>query len=422
MKVAASTIISLAALVLVSTAPSATTARTVRVDLSSSRQQGDRPSFTAGISANGRFVAFTSQATNLVPGDTNDRQDAFVYDRRTGHTQRVSVSGSGAQGKPGQDPDGGSAALDLSADGRYVLFRSDAPNLVPGDTNGKSDAFIRDRATGRTRRIPPAGLGVSAGELSADGRYAVLDAAGNLYRYDLRRGRLLRLTAGANSWSDSPSVSADGRFVAFTSNASNLVHGDTNKLPDVFVRDLRRGKTTRVSVTSEAKQGVGKRYSNGSNAPTISSDGRYVAFHSDMTNLVPGDTNRVFDIFVHDCVTGKTQRVSVSSTGKQAKAESGGGASFSADGRYVAFSSLATNLVAHDRNDITDVFIRDLRKNRTRLVSLGMHGQGDDASWVGLGAAFTHDGRYLLFASWAANLVPGDTNGVADVFVRDLRS
>jgi len=421
-KVAAPTIITLAALVLVSTAPSATTARTTRVSLSTSQQQGDRPSWTAGVSASGRFVAFTSQATDLVPGDTNDRQDAFVIDRKNGRTQRVSVSTSGAQAKAGPNPDGGSAALGISANGRYVLFRSDASNLVPGDTNGKMDAFVCDRATGKTRRIPPAGPGVYAGALSANGRYAVLQADENVYRYDLRRRHLLPLTAGANGWSEEPSVSAHGRYVAFTSIASNLVRGDTNKLPDVFVRDVLTGKTTRASVTSAGRQGTGKRYSNGSNAPTISSDGRYVAFHSDMTNLVRGDTNRIFDIFVHDRVTGKTQRVSVSSTGRQANAESGGGESFSVDGRYVAFSSLATNLVARDRNDITDVFIRDLRKHRTRLVSLGLHGQGDDASWVGLGAAFTHDGRYILFASWAANLVPDDTNGVADVFVRDLRS
>jgi Tol biopolymer transport system component len=141
-----------------------------------------------------------------------------------------------------------------------------------------------------------------------------------------------------------------------------------------------------------------------------------------MTNLVPGDTNKVFDIFVHDRLSGKTQRVSVSSAGKQANAESGGGESFSTDGRYVAFSSLATNLVADDRNDITDVFIRDLRAHRTRIVSLGMHGQGDDASWIGLGNAFTRDGSRLLFASWATNLVSGDTNRVADVFLRTLRS
>jgi Tol biopolymer transport system component len=421
-KVAAPTIITLAALVLVSTAPSATTARTTRVSVSTSQQQGDRPSWTAGVSASGRFVAFTSQATDLVRGDTNDRQDAFVIDRKNGRTQRVSVSSSGAQAKAGPNPDGGSAALGISANGRYVLFRSDASNLVPGDTNGKMDAFVCDRATGKTRRIPPAGLGVYAGALSANGRYAVLQADENVYRYDLRRRHLRRLTAGANGWSEEPSISAGGRYVAFTSIASKLVRGDTNKLPDVFVRDVHTGKTTRVSVTSAGRQGVGKKYSNGSNGPTISSDGRYVAFHSDMTNLVPRDTNGVFDIFVHDRLSGKTQRVSVSSAGVQSNAESGSGASFSSDDRYVAFSSLATNLVASDRNDITDVFIRDLGKHRTQLVSLGMHGQGDDASWVGLGAAFTRDGRYILFASWAANLVPGDTNGVADVFVRDLRS
>jgi Tol biopolymer transport system component len=420
-KVAASTIITLAALVLVSAAPSATTASTTRVSVSSSSQQGDRPSWTAGISASGRYVAFTSQATNLVPGDTNHRQDAFVYDRRTGHTQRVSVSSSGAQAKPGRDPDGGSAAMDISADGRFVLFRSDAKNLAPGDAGGKSGAFIRDRLTQHTRRIPLSGKGVTGGALSADGRYAILDAGTEVFRYDLRRHRLLRLTATANSWSGEASVSANGRYVAFTSNATNLVRGDTNKLPDIFVHDMRTGRTARISVTSTGKQGVGKRYSNGSNAPRISSDGRYVAFHSDMTNLVRGDTNGVFDIFVHDRATGKTQRVSVSSTGRQSNGESGSGASFSANGRYVAFSSLATNLVANDRNDITDVFVRDLRKHRTQLVSLGMHGQGDDASWIGLGTAFTRDGHHLLFASWAANLVPGDTNGVADVFVRDVR-
>jgi Tol biopolymer transport system component len=421
-KVAAATIITLTALVVASTATSATTAETARVSVSSNHKQGDRPSWTAGISASGRFVAFTSQATNLVLGDTNKRQDAFVIDRSTGRTQRVSVSSSGAQAKPGPDPNGGSAALGISADGRYVLFRSDAPNLVRGDTNGRSDAFIHDRVTGRTRRIAPVGVDVTAGVLSVNGRYAVLEAHDNIYRYDLRSRHVLRLTAGANGWNQDPSVSADGRYVAFTSIASNLVAGDTNKLPDVFVRDVVTGKTTRVSVRSDGKQGVGKQYSNGSNAPTISSDGRYVAFHSDMTDLVPRDTNKVFDIFVHDRVTGKTQRVSVSSSGTQANAESGSGASFSSDGRYVAFSSVATNLVANDRNDITDVFIRDLRTNRTRLVSLGLHGQGDDASWIGLGNAFTRDGRYLLFASWAENLVAADKNDVADVFLRDLRS
>ena len=413
MKAAASLTVVLTAFVLVSTAASTTTALTIQLS------QGDRPSFAIGISATGRFSAFTSQATNLVSEDTNERQDAFVYDRRTGGIERVSVTSAGTEAQPGQDSFGGSAAMGMSADGRYVLFRSDEPNLTA--SADETDAFIRDRATSRTRRIPLLGLQVIAGAMSGDGRFAVLAAGGDIYRYGLRSHHLVRLTTRANSWSDGPAVSAGGRFVAFTSNASNLVHGDTNKLPDIFIRDMATGKTTRASVTSAGQQGVGEQFSNGSNAPVLSIDGRYVAFHSDMTNLVPGDTNKIFDIFVHDRVTGKTQRVSVSSTGNQADQERLSGASFSADDRFLAFTSLATDLVANDQNGITDVFIRDLRAGRTRLVSRGIHGQGDDASLIGGPSAFTRNGRFLLFASWAGNLVAGDTNGVADVFVRDLR-
>jgi Tol biopolymer transport system component len=408
----------LTALLLVSTAASTTTARTTRVSVSSSHAEGDRPSFSAGISANGRYVAFTSQATNLVLGDGNERRDAFVYDRRTGHPVRVSVTTGGAEAQQSADPNGGSAAMGMSADGRYILFRSDAPNLAA--SSDETDAFIRDRALKRTRRIPLLGLQVTEGALSADGRFAVLGAGDKIYRYNLSSHRVVSLTAQANGWSTSPVVSADGRYVAFTSIASNLVRGDTNALPDVFVRDVRTGETTRVSVTSAGGQGIGKPFSNGSNAPVISADGRFVAFHSDMTNLVPGDTNKVFDIFVHSRVTGKTHRVSVSTAGSQADQESLSGGGFSADDRFLAFTSLATDLVPADHNGITDVFLRDLRAGKTFLASRGMNGQGDDASFIGLGNAFTRDGRSLLFASWAGNLVPGDTNGVADVFVRAL--
>jgi Tol biopolymer transport system component len=217
-------------------------------------------------------------------------------------------------------------------------------------------------------------------------------------------------------------LSTHGRYVAFESAASNLVPGDTNHLPDVFVRDQKSGRTTRVSVTSRGKQATGRRYSNGSNTPSISADGRYVVFHSDTANLVPGDTNRTFDIFAHDRLTGKTKRVSVGNAGQQANGESLGALTISPNGRYVAFSSLASNLVADDRNDITDVFVRNLRTGKTRLVSLGSgNGQGDDASWIGgAGGAFSADNRYLAFASWAQNLVPGDTNRAPDAFVREL--
>ena len=223
--------------------------------------------------------------------------------------------------------------------------------------------------------------------------------------------------------STSPTLSANGRYVAFQSSATTLVAHDTNKLGDVFVHDRRTGSTVRVSVASNGKQAGGDRTNTGSNAPAISADGRYVAFHSADTNVVPGDTNRTADIFVRDLKAGRTARLSVSSSGKQGNGESLGGLTISADGRYVAFTSLASNLVAHDVNDITDVFIRDLRTGTTTLASVGAAGQGDDASAVGgagFGLGFSAGARYLAFSSWAANFIAGDTNDKPDAFVRKL--
>jgi Tol biopolymer transport system component len=423
-------------------------ASTTRVSVSSGGAQGDRATYAIGISASGRYVVLNSEATNLVPGDTNNRLDAFVRDRRTGKTTRVSVSTSGDEAKPTDDPWGGSTAGGISASGRYVVFQSDAPNLVPGDTNGAEDVFLHDRTTGATTRVSVSSAGLQANgasgfsTISADGRYvAFQSAASNLVRgdtnrmvdvfiRDLRTGRTTRVSLNSRgrqarcnlSYCEStePALSAHGRYVAFESSATNLVAHDTNRLGDVFVRDRRTGKTTRVSVDSRGRQGGGDRTNNGSNAPAISANGRYVAFHSADSNLVRGDTNRVFDIFVHDRRTGSTVRVSVGDDGTQANAESLGPPSVSSDGRYVAFASLASNLVAGDANDITDVFVRDLSARRTFLASLGNSGnQGDDGSWPG-GVAFSANDHFLAFSSWAANLVPGDTNLVPDGFVRDF--
>ena len=265
-----------------------------------------------------------------------------------------------------------------------------ATNLVPGDTNGLSDVFVRDLRTHRTIRV----------SVTSRGRQALCKAGG--------------------CESTEPALNANGRYVAFESSATNLVAGDTNRLADVFVHDLRSGRTERVSVSSAGRQAGGDRTNNGSNAPAISADGRYVAFHSYASNLVRGDTNRVPDIFIRDRKGRKTARVSVSGGGRQADQESLGSSAISADGRYVAFTSLATNLVAGDVNGITDVFVRDLRSGTTKLVSLGAAGnQGDDASAAG-GVVFSADDRYLAFSSWAGNLVPGDTNDKPDAFVRDL--
>ena len=443
-------LVSALAFLLVASASAGPASATMRVSVSSSGQQADREAYAVGLSANGRLVLINSQATDLVSGDTNERWDVFVHDRSSGQTERVSVSTGGAQARATRDPWGGSIAGGISANGRYVVFQSDAPNLVAGDTNRLADVFRRDRASGVTKRVSVAPHGQANGAsglatISANGRYVAFEsAASNLVAHDSNRivdvfvrdlatGKTRRLSissrggqAGCKGWCEStqPALSADGRFVAFESSATNLVPGDTNKLADVFVHDRRTGRTERVSVTSKGKQAGADRTNNGSNAPSISGDGRYVAFHSADSNLVPGDTNRTFDVFVHDRKTGRTTRVSVSSAGRQANGESVGAPSFSADGRYVAFNSLATNLVPGDTedNDILDVFVRDLRTGATTIASLGAAGQhGGDSSSVS-GIAFSSDDRVLAFSSFAPNFVPGDTNGTADAFLREFKA
>jgi Tol biopolymer transport system component len=431
----------------VASASAGSAAATMRVSVSSSGAQADRDTYAVGLSANGRYVLLNAQATNLVPGDTNERWDVFVHDRSSGVTTRVSVSSSEAQAHATRDPWGGSTAGGISANGRFVVFQSDAPNLVAGDTNGVPDVFLRDRRTGRTSRVSLGFHGRQANgpsgdaAISADGRYvAFTSRASNLVAHDtnkifdvfvreLATGRTTRVSVtgrGAQAScqggceSTEPALSANGRYVAFESSATNLVQGDTNGLADVFVRDRRSGRTERVSVTRAGKQAGADRTNNGSNAPAISADGRYVAFHSADSNLVRGDTNRTFDIFVHDRRTGRTSRVSVSGNGRQANGESLGAPSVSADGRYVAFTSLASNLVPGDRNGITDVFVRDLRAGTTTLASLGVSGQqGGDSSAVAA-VAFSTDDRMLAFSSYASNLVPNDTNSKTDAFVRNF--
>jgi Tol biopolymer transport system component len=308
----------------------------------------------------------------------------FVKDMQTGALTRVSTASDGSQG------DNISSYPSISADGRYVAFQSIASNLVPHDTNRLIDVFVRDLRTGRTTRVS-------------------LDSHNRQARCNLDYCE-----------STEPALSAHGRYVAFESSATNLVPHDTNRLGDVFVRDRRTGKTTRVSVDSHGRQGGRDRTNNGSNAPAISANGRYVIFHSADSNLVRGDTNRTFDIFLHDRRTGRTTRVSVGDDEQQANGENLGPASISSDGRYVAFASLASNLVAGDANEITDVFVRDLATGRTLLASLGDSGQqGNDGSTPGT-IAFSADDRYLAFSSWSFNLVPGDTNRVPDAFVRDF--
>ncbi|MDG4836426.1 hypothetical protein O7631_07840 [Micromonospora sp. WMMD967] len=342
---------------------------TTRVSVSSDEVQGNARSAASSVSRTGRFVSFESGSTNLVPGDTNGTFDIFARDRLLGTTALVSLSNTGTQGN---DVSFGSAT---SGTGRYVAFISAASNLVPGDTNGALDIFVRDRLLSTTSRVS-------------------LPAAGGQ----------------GNSESTVPSISYDGRYVSFTSYATNLVPGDTNGVPDVFVRDRLLGTTTRVSVSSSGAQGSGP---SGFTSTMISGAGRYVIFYSEASNLVPGDTNGVADIFVRDLLLATTIRVSVSSAAAQGDGDSSGPA-ISADGRFAAFSSWSSNLVPGDTNGYEDVFVRDLLTGVTRRVSVASDGaQADGHSNQ---PALSGDGLRVAFVSTSSNLVPGDTNFGEEVF------
>jgi len=405
----------------------AISATTERVTVAGDGTQANNYNSGSAISADGRYVTFWSWASDLVPGDTNNRSDIFVRDRRTGRTTRISVASDGTQGN------GDSAVPAISVDGRYVAFDSNASNLVSGDTNGTADIFVRDRWANTTTRVSVAGDGGQANResfspaISASGRYVVFwSYASNLVPGDTNglpdifvRDRLTGATtrvnvatdgAQANGFSFSPAISADGRYVTYDSGASSLVPGDTNNVDDVFVRDRQTGTTTRVSVGGDGAQGNGP-----SRGAAISADGRYVTFGSEASNLVSGDTNDVGDVFVRDQRAGTISRVSVAGDGTQANSFSGQ-PSISADGRYVAFWSFASSLVPGDTNNEVDVFRRDRWAGATTRVSVGDDGaQGDRGSYY---PAISADGRDISFTSDATNLVPGDTNNDGDVFVR----
>jgi len=411
---------------------------TTLVNLSSTGERGNRNSHEASISSDGRYVAFDSSADNLVTNDSNGSRDVFVNDRKTRQTTRVSVSSAGVQGNSYSNQPS------ISFYGRYVAFDSDADNLVDSDNNGANDVFVRDREAGQTTRVSLSssgseGNGASySSSISSDGRYVVffsdasnlVDSDSNdssdVFVHDRQTGETSLVnvsSAGAQGnstfyYPSVPSISSDGRYVAFGSNADSLVTGDSNSVRDVFIRDREAGQTTRVSVSSSDAQGNGASY-----WPSISSDGRYVAFSSDATNLVAIDSNGFNDTFVHDRQTGQTTRVSISSAGAQGSISGfywgSSVPSISSDGQHVAFSSAADNLVANDNNDFGDVFVHNRQTGQTTRVSVSSSGgEGNSTSNY---PSISSNGRYVAFESSADNLVlmPGETSNTNDVYVHD---
>jgi len=397
---------------------------TTRVSVDSSGAEANDVSTKPAISDDGRYIAFQSGATNLVIGDTNNTDDIFVHDRQTGATTRISIRSDGAQ------VNGGSSSPAISADGRFVAFYSDASSLVDGDTNGCGDIFVHDRQTGQTTRVSVDSIGneqnappeydYAVVSISGDGRYVAFysDATNlvsgdtnnetDIFVHDRQTGQTTRASVAtdgseANAGSGEPSLSGDGRYVTFYSGATNLVAGYMNGKGDVFVRDMQSGITTLVSVNSMGEQADG-----GSFSPDISGDGRYVIFLSKSHNLDPRaeDYGSYPLAYVRDLQVGQTMAQSVSTPGDILPVGDIDMPVISRDGRYVAFE------FRHHGDPYQNTWVRDLQTGTSVAVSYNWDGD----AWPALSA----NGNFVAFDSSAANLVSGDSNGVKDVFVSEV--
>lgn len=371
--------------------------QTSRVSVSSVGIQHNTESSLPVISADGQKVVFLS---GIRLDNTTAIFDIWAHDRTTTKTESV-ASGLVAQAV---------SDVSLSSNGRYVGF-SVIDNSAK-DATKQTVFFIYDRRLRKTQQVINNARGGIY--MSADARYISFDGDGIFIhdRLSHKTEQVKLAIPGINL-----ALSADARYVVFIADAPDPVKEDTNRTWDIFVHDRQTLKTERVSVSStgaQANSGAGFRAS-------ISAEGRYVAFVSSASNLVAGDSNAKPDIFVHDRLLHKTERVNVASNGAQSNSNSINALMFpfqlSADGRYVTFISDASNLVAGDSNKMNDVFIHDRLTHKTERVSTATNGTqaNNDSENMSVSA----DGRHVAFASKATNLVTNDTNNQADIFVRD---
>ena len=442
---------------------------------------GDGPSFDPSISDDGRYVAFMSFADDLTANDTNDHinngspriADIFVRDLQTATTTLVSVNLNGTSSSNFGILFVGADQARISNDGRFVLFTSDALDLAANDSNDSIDLFVRDLRAGTTTVVSVNRAGVASGnrtrltsggffnfdpEISADGRYIAfvsyapnmtaddtvcfdgpcdgLNSLPDIFVRDIVAGTTTLVdvnragTGGGEVGATDPSLSADGRRIAFRSASRDLVANDTTPQFDIYVRDLDARTTALVSVNRFGTNG-GSTPSGGINSfdPLISADGRSVAFTSSATDLVANKTDFLTqDVFVRDLQAGTTTLVSVNLAGTDSPSSREGPpflfknsllSDISADGRYVVFESSISDLIANDTNGAFDVFVRDVAAGTTTLASINHAGTASGNAVSGL-ADLTSDGRFVVFSSLASDLVANDTNGMVDVFRRAL--
>lgn len=408
-----------------STSGNATAApRTTRVSVSSTGVEGNSHSIDSGISSDGRFVVFASFAANLlsVP-DTNSALDIFIHDRQTGNTTLISAAPDGTLAN------GPSYAPRITPDGRFIVFFSTASNLVTGDSNNKNDVFVHDRQTGLTSRVSISSTGVQSDgdsyycSISDDGRHIVfgsnatnLDAVfsdtnglQDIFIHDRQDATTTLISKNTdniigNDRSVYPVISGNGQFAVFYSKATNFVsNSDVNGSYDIFIRDLQTGSIRLVSITPDGM--AGNYYST---IPAISTDGQTVVFRSDASDLVANDTNNKSDIFVRDLATNQTTKISLDPGGN----EHPNGSLFpslSADGMVVGY-------YASGADAVDNVYRHDRRTGKTTLVSVTSSGAPGTAH--SRQPAVSADGNFIAFQSKASDLVANDTNGADDIFVR----